>query len=64
MPRASEGGALVFGRINHAAYGRDPVGRNARTPGVFANNAFIGGKIDAVDLIFRHVAMEPLNLRS
>src|SRR5438046_1214353 len=40
------------------------VGRKSTLPCVFANHLFIGGAVNAVDLVVRHITLDPLNLRS
>src|ERR1700693_1759282 len=50
------------GRVDKSAHSGDSIGRNADTLGVFVDDRFVGGKIDAVHLVAGYVTMEPLNL--
>jgi len=51
------------GRIKHAADGGDPVGGKTGATSVLANGVLVRREIDAINFVFRHIAMEPLNLR-
>ena len=51
------------GRTKHAADCGDPVGGKTGPASVLANGVLVRREIDAINFIFRHVAMEPLNLR-
>src|SRR5580700_5364989 len=50
------------GRVDKSAHSRDSIGRNAHALGVFVDNRFVGGKIDAVHLVAGYITMEPLDL--
>ena len=51
-------------RVNETAYGRDTIRGDACAAGVLPNRVFVWCEVNAVDLIFGDVAVEPLNLRS
>src|SRR2546429_6889672 len=49
--------------INHAAHGGDTVCRKASSFGMFLDRGFVRSEIDAIHLVTRHVAVQPLDLR-
>jgi hypothetical protein len=48
--------------IDDRVYFGNAVGRKTSLPGVFADHLLIGSHIDAVQLIIRHIAFNPLDL--
>ena len=65
-PILSGGAGLLFhiSRINQTAHCGNTIGWNAYPAGVLPNGVLVGREVNAVDLVFGDVAVEPLNLRS
>src|SRR5215813_14231265 len=51
-------------RVDHAFHFRDPVGREAALLSVLTDHLLIGRDVDAVNLVVRNEALDPLDLRS
>ena len=49
-------------RVEKSPHSRDAVGRKAHALGVFLNDSFIRGEVDAVHFVAGYIAMEPLDL--
>src|SRR5688572_4749489 len=58
------GGRLGSRRIDHIPDLRNAIGRKAATLGVLAYRFLIGSDVNAIELVSRDVAVQPLNLRS
>ena len=49
-------------RVEKAPHRRDAVGRKANPLGVFSDNSFVRGEVDAVNFVAGYITMEPLDL--
>lgn len=56
------GSCLCGGRIDHLRHFRNPIGWEPALFRVFPDHLFIWRKVDAVDLVAGHVALDPLDL--
>src|SRR5437867_786404 len=56
--------SLRGGRIDHRADARDPVRRETALLRVLANRLLVGRHVHAIDLVVRHVTVDPLDLRT
>jgi hypothetical protein len=48
--------------VEKSPHCRDAVGRNAYALGVFSDDSFVRGEVNAVHLVAGYIAMEPLDL--
>src|SRR5260370_19482874 len=51
-------------RIDEAAHGGNSIGGDGGSESVRPDSLLVGRKVNAVDLVFRNITIEPLNLRS
>src|SRR5437762_6436695 len=51
-------------RINQAAHCGNAIGGDAGFPGVLPDGLLVRRQVNAINLVFRYIAMQPLNLRS
>src|SRR5689334_11399426 len=51
-------------RVDEAAHCSYAISRNLGPPGMFQDSILVGCKVNTVDLIFRNIAVQPLNVRT
>src|SRR5262245_47281099 len=54
---------LVVGRVDEAAYCADAIDGDVCQAGVFLDHELVRRVVDAIDLVVRHVAVDPLDFR-
>ena len=52
------------GRINQTAHGGNAIRGDAGFPGVLPDGLLVRGQVNAINLVFRDIAVQSLNLRS
>jgi hypothetical protein len=66
-PKRTHGSEAVLlrrGRVDHRPHARNDIGRKASVVRVLPHHLHVRRNVDAVDLIVRHVAFNPLDLRA
>jgi hypothetical protein len=61
---SAQGSLFSSCRIDQTAHGGDAIGRKAYALGMFLDRGFVRSEVNAIYLVARDVAVEPLDLRT